>query len=140
MATTNGSGWIVLIGGITIADKIVCQTSASVDISQDTIEVTCKDGTWKTYISGEKGWTIPFEAIKDETEASVQAEILENILGTGGELDVAIVHAPNGTIVKGMSGKAILSSVSISTPKNEAATLSGTLQGTGALTKMVIGG
>ena len=140
MAATNGSGWFVLIGGTTIADKIVCQTSASADISQDTIEVTCKDGTWKTYISGEKGWTIPFEAIKDETEASVQAEILENILGAGGELDVAIVHAPNGTIVKGMSGKAILSSVSISVPKNEAATLSGTLQGTGALTKMVIGG
>ena len=140
MAATNGSGWFVLIGGTTIADKIVCQTSASADISQDTIEVTCKDGTWKTYISGEKGWTIPFEAIKDETEASVQAEILENILGAGGELDVAIVHAPNGTIVKGMSGKAILSSVSISTPKNEAATLSGTLQGTGALTKMVVGG
>ena len=140
MAATNGSGWFVLIGGTTIADKIVCQTSASADISQDTIEVTCKDGTWKTYISGEKGWTIPFEAIKDETEASVQAEILENILGTGGELDVAIVHAPNGTIVKGMRGKAILSSVSISVPKNEAATLSGTLQGTGALTKMVIAG
>ena len=138
--TTNGSGWFVLIGGTTIADKIVCQTSASADISQDTIEVTCKDGTWKTYISGEKGWTIPFEAIKDEAEASVQAEILENILGAGGELDVAIVYAPNGTIVKGMSGKAILSSVSISVPKNEAATLSGTLQGTGALTKMVIGG
>ena len=138
MAATNGSGWFVLIGGTTIADKIVCQTSASADISQDTIEVTCKDGTWKTYISGEKGWTIPFEAIKDETEASVQAEILENILGAGGELDVAIVHAPNGTIVKGMSGKAILSSVSISVPKNEAATLSGTLQGTGALTKMTI--
>ena len=140
MAATNGSGWFVLIGGTTITDKIVCQTSASADISQDTIEVTCKDGTWKTYISGEKGWTIPFEAIKDETETSVQAEILENILGAGGELDVAIVHAPNGTIVKGMSGKAILSSVSISVPKNEAATLSGTLQGTGALTKMVIGG
>ena len=138
MAATNGSGWFVLIGGTTIADKIVCQTSASADISQDTIEVTCKDGTWKTYISGEKGWTIPFEAIKDETEASVQAEILENILGAGGELDVAIVHAPNGTIVKGMSGKAILSSVSISVPKNEAATLSGTLQGTGALTKMTV--
>ena len=138
MAATNGSGWFVLIGGTTIADKIVCQTSASADISQDTIEVTCKDGTWKTYISGEKGWTIPFEAIKDEAEASVQAEILENILGAGGELDVAIVHAPNGTIVKGMSGKAILSSVSISVPKNEAATLSGTLQGTGALTKMTV--
>ena len=138
MAATNGSGWFVLIGGTTIADKIVCQTSASADISQDTIEVSCKDGTWKTYISGEKGWTIPFEAIKDETEASVQAEILENILGAGGELDVAIVYAPNGTIVKGMSGKAILSSVSISVPKNEAATLSGTLQGTGALTKMTV--
>ena len=138
MAATNGSGWFVLIGGSTIADKIVCQTSASVEFTQDSIEITCKDGIWKTYISGEKGWTIPFEAIKDETEASVQAEILENILGAGGELDVAIVHAPNGTIVKGMSGKAILSSVSISVPKNEAATLSGTLQGTGALTKMTI--
>ena len=140
MATTNGSGWFVLVGGITTADKISCQTSASVDITQDTIEVTCKDNVWKSYISGEKGWTMPFEAIKDEAAASVQAEIIENILGTGGELDVALVYAPSGTIVSGWSGKAILSGVSISTPKNEAPTLSGTLQGTGALTKMVIGG
>ena len=121
-------------------DYKVCQTSASVDITQDTIEVTCKDSTWKSDINGEKGWTMPFEAIKDETASSVQAEIIENILGTGGELDVALVYAPSGTIVSGWSGKAILSAVSISTPKNEAPTLSGTLQGTGALTKMTIGG
>ena len=139
MAATNGSGWFVLVGGTTIADKIVCQTSASVDITQDTIEVTCKDNVWKSYISGEKGWTMPFEAIKDEAASSVQAEIIENILTTGGELDVALVYAPASTIVSGWSGKAILSGVSISTPKNEAPTLSGTLQGTGALTKMVIG-
>ena len=138
MATTTGSGWFVLVGGTTIADKIVCQTSASVDITQATIEVTCKDSTWKSYINGEKGWTMPFEAIKDETASSTQAEILDNILGAGGELDVAIVHAPAGTIVSGMSGKAILTSVSISAAKNEAATLSGTLQGTGALTKMTV--
>ena len=140
MAATNGSGWFVLIGGSTIADKIVCQTSASVEFTQDSIEITCKDGIWKSYINGERGWTIPFEAIKDETASSTQAEILDNILGAGGELDVAIVHAPAGTIVSGMSGKAILTSVSISAAKNEAATLSGTLQGTGALTKIVIGG
>ena len=138
MATTNGSGWFVLVGGVTIADKILCQTSASVDITQDTIEVTCKDTVWKSYLSGEKGWTMPFEAIKDETASSVQSEIIENILGTGGELDVALVYAPSGTIVSGWSGKAIVSGVSISAPKNEAPTVSGTLQGTGALTKMTI--
>jgi len=81
---------------------------------------------------------MPFEAIKDETASSVQAEIIENILGTGGELDVALVYATSGTIVSGWSGKAILSGVSISTQKNEATTLSGTLQGTGALTKMTV--
>lgn len=138
MAATNGSGWFVLVGGVTTSDKISCQTSASVDITQDTIEVTCKDNVWKSYISGEKGWTMPFEAIKDESAASVQAEIIENILTTGGELDVALVYAPTGTIVSGWSGKAILSGVSISTPKNEAPTVSGTLQGTGALTKMTV--
>lgn len=135
---TNGSHWLLLVGGVTIADKILCQTSASVDITQDTIEVTCKDTVWKSYLSGEKGWTMPFEAIKDETASSVQSEIIENILGTGGELDVALVYAPSGTIVSGWSGKAIVSGVSISAPKNEAPTVSGTLQGTGALTKMTI--
>ena len=140
MATTNGSGWFVLVGGITTADKISCQTSASVDITQDTIEVTCKDNVWKSYISGEKGWTMPFEAIKDEAASSVQAEIIENILTTGGELDVALVYAPTGTIVSGWSGKALITNVSISAPQNEAPTVSGTLQGTGPLTKMVIGG
>jgi len=135
---TNGSHWLLLVGGSTIADKILCQTSASVDITQDTIEVTCKDTVWKSYLSGEKGWTMPFEAIKDETASSVQSEIIENILGTGGELDVALVYAPSGTIVSGWSGKAIVSGVSISAPKSEAPTVSGTLQGTGALTKMTI--
>ena len=140
MATTKGSGWYILVGGRTVADKILCQTSSSLDITKDTIEVTCKDTEWKTYLDGEKGWAMPFEAIKDETAASVQAEIIENIIGSGGELDVALVYAPASTIVSGWSGKAILSGVSISTPKNEAPTVSGTLQGTGALTKMVIGG
>ena len=140
MATTKGSGWYILVGGRTVADKILCQTSASLDITKDTIEVTCKDTEWKTYLDGEKGWTMPFEAIKDETAASVQAEIIENIIGSGGELDVALVYAPTGTIVYGWSGKALITSVSISAPQNEAPTVSGTLQGTGALTKMVIGG
>ena len=137
---TNGSNWFILVGGLTLADKILCQTSASAEITKDTIEVTCKDSVWKTYIEGERSWSMPFEAIKDEAASSVQAEIIENILTTGGELDVALVYAPASTIVSGWSGKAILSGVSISTPKNEAPTLSGTLQGTGALTKMVIGG
>ena len=137
---TNGSNWFILVGGLTLADKILCQTSASAEITKDTIEVTCKDSVWKTYIEGERSWSMPFEAIKDEAASSVQAEIIENILTTGGELDVALVYAPAGAIVSGWSGKAILSGVSISTPKNEAPTLSGTLQGTGALTKMVIGG
>ena len=140
MATTNGSGWFVLVGGITTADKISCQTSASVDITQDTIEVTCKDNVWKSYISGEKGWTMPFEAIKDETAGSVQADIIDNMLGVGGEVDVALVYVQNNAIVSGFSGKAIVASTSIGGPKNDAASISGTLQGTGALTKMVIGG
>ena len=135
---TNGSNWFILVGGLTLADKILCQTSASAEITKDTIEVTCKDSVWKTYIEVERSWSMPFEAIKDEAASSVQAEIIENILTTGGELDVALVYAPSGTIVSGWSGKAILSGVSISIPKNEAPTLSGTLQGTGALTKMTV--
>ena len=50
MATTKGSGWYILVGGRTVADKILCQTSASLDITKDTIEVTCKDTEWKTYL------------------------------------------------------------------------------------------
>lgn len=135
---TNGSGWRLLVGSTTIADKIICETSSSLEISQDTIEVTCKDSTWKSYLSGEKSWSCPFEAVKDETAGSTQADIIDNILGTGAEVDVALVYAPAGTIVSGYSGKAIVSSVTISGGKNEAATISGTLQGTGTLTKMTV--
>ena len=136
MATTKGSDWKILIGGTTIADKIECQTSASLEITQDSIEITCKDTDWKTYLSGEKGWTMPFEVIKDETAASVQSEIMTNVLGTGVEVDVAIVYAPAGAIASGWKGKAIITSYSMSFPKNEAPTASGTLQGSGALTVM----
>ena len=120
------------------ADKILCETSSSLEISQDIIEVTCKDSTWKAYLSGEKSWSCPFEAIKDETAGSTQADIIDNIIGTGAEVDVALVYAPAGTIVSGYSGKAIVSSVTISGGKNEAATISGTLQGTGTLVKMTV--
>ena len=136
--TSNGSHWLLLVGGSTIADKIVCETSASIDLTKDTIEVTCKDSVWKKYIDGEKGWSCPFEAVKDETAGSTQADIIDNILGTGAEVDVALVYAPAGTIVSGYSGKAIVSSVTISGGKNEAATISGTLQGTGTLIKMTV--
>ena len=44
---SNGSHWLLLVGGSTIADKIVCETSASIDLTKDTIEVTCKDSVWK---------------------------------------------------------------------------------------------
>jgi len=135
---SNGSHWLLLVGGSTIADKIVCETSASIDLTKDTIEVTCKDSTWKAYLSGEKSWSCPFEAIKDETAGSTQADIIDNIIGTGAEVDVALVYAPAGTIVSGYSGKAIVSSVTISGGKNEAATISGTLQGTGTLVKMTV--
>ena len=81
---------------------------------------------------------MPFEAIKDETAGSTQADIIDNIIGTGAEVDVALVYAPAGTIVSGYSGKAIVSSITISGGKNEAATISGTLQGTGTLTKMTV--
>ena len=135
---SNGSHWLLLVGGSTIADKIVCETSASIDLTKDTIEVTCKDSVWKKYIDGEKGWSCPFEAVKDETAGSTQADIIDNILGTGAEVDVALVYAPAGTIVSGYSGKAIVSSVTISGGKNEAATISGTLQGTGTLVKMTV--
>ena len=135
---TNGSGLRLLVGSTTIADKILCETSSSLEISQDTIEVTCKGSTWKAYISGEKSWSCPFEAVKDETAGSTQADIIDNIIGAGGELDVCLVYAPAGTIVSGFTGKALVSSLSIGGPKNDSAKISGTLQGTGALTRMTI--
>jgi len=135
---TNGSNWFILVGGVTLADKILCQTSASLDITKDTIEVTCKDNVWKEYLEGERSWSMPFEAVKDETAGSVQADIIDNMLGVGGALDVALVYVQNNAIVSGFSGKAIVSTTNFGGPKNEATTISGTLQGTGALTKMTI--
>lgn len=135
---TNGSHWLLLVGGSTIADKIVCETSASIDVTKDTIEVTCKDSVWKKYIDGEKGWSCPFEAVKDETAGSTQADIIDNIIGVGGEIDVCLAYAPAGVIVSGFTGKALVSALNIGGPKNDSAKISGTLQGTGALTEMVI--
>ena len=138
---TNGSKWRILVGGVTSADKISCETSASLDITQDTVEVTCKDGTWKAYVGGERGWSMPFEAIKDETAGNKQKMIISNIVGSGagGEIDVAIVELDDaGAILQGFKGKAIISSTNIGGSKNEATTFSGTLTGTGPLTEMTV--
>ena len=53
---------------------------------------------------GERGWSMPFEAIKDETAGNKQKMIISNIVGSGagGEIDVAIVELDDaGAILQG---------------------------------------
>ncbi len=128
MAINNGLAYIVTGEGFTYAGQI----SGSFDGTADMIEVTTKDstGAWKEFIYGEKSGTIALEALNDWADSDgVSRPLGQWINGTQVTLIFGIVDG------KQLSCEGLISNVSISGAKNEAAGYSATFQVTGAITE-----
>jgi predicted secreted protein len=116
--------------------KIANATSNDFSITKDMIETTNKDSAGaKEYIAGEYGYTMSVEGMFEE-DASVGAsiswkEILTDLLaGTS----VTIVMTSNVTGDIKLSGAAFFSDLNLTAPRNDVATFTASIQGTGALT------
>ena len=116
--------------------KIANATSNDFSITKDMIETTNKDSAGaKEYIAGEYGYTMSVEGMFEE-DGSVGAliswkEILTDLIaGTS----VTIVMTSNVTGDIKLSGSAFFSDLNLTAPRNDVATFTASIQGTGALT------
>jgi TP901-1 family phage major tail protein len=111
---------------------VVGLTDKSIDFSTDMIDTTNQQstGAWKTYLPGEKGSTINFSGVYDEA-GSEGASTLFADLTNGTEVTFKIGEKASSSY---WTGKGLVSSISCSGPKNDAASYTGTIQVTGPVT------
>lgn len=97
-----------------------------------TIDITNRDSSWwGTYLRGRVDWSIDFEGLYIYTD--IGKKVLQNYMTTHSDAEIAIiVTLADGTVT--LTGNVILTSLDYAGPYEDAATISGTLQGTGELT------
>jgi len=116
--------------------KIANATSNDFSITKDMIETTNKDSAGaKEYIAGEYGYTMSVEGMFEE-DASVGAliswkEILTDLIA-GTSVTIVMTSNVSGDIK--LSGSAFFSDLNLTAPRNDVATFTASIQGTGALT------
>lgn len=128
MAVKCGSLIFIKIGGVVFSGL----TSNTLNFTVDTPECTTKDSNnHKEYYACEDGWTIDFEALHDPTGTYNLDEVFATAQAKSA---VAVIM---GGVVAGdqiASGSGIINSLTWGAPKNDNATVNGSIQGTGALT------
>lgn len=104
------------------------QRSATLNVDTDSIDASDKtSGGWKVNLPGLSGWSLDLGGLVELQDAGLQA--LEYASQNQKMVHIKFKY-PDGTI---QTGKATLSKFSIDAPHDGEATLSGTLDGAGAL-------
>lgn len=112
-------------------------TDDSVEFTADMIDITTKDSNGeKEYLSGERDATISVEGKYDPTDTNEGILDVWDDYKSGTAITILFGQLSNGGTQWTCSG--LVSSISFSGPKNDAATFSATLQVTGGATKQVV--
>jgi hypothetical protein len=123
MSIQNGDVVILQIGGVQIGALV----SNSQNMSADMLDKTNKDTPGiKQYDAGEDGWTLSVEALWDPAATEGFSEAL-GYLKAGTE--ITVTHGITGTSVQ--QGTGLIASIDVAGPKNEIASYSLEIQGTG---------
>ena len=95
------------------------------------IDVTSRDSdSWGDYLTGRKEWSIDFSGLYIYNDIAQKVFRNHVISDSPSDIDVIITMPDNATF----SGKAILTTFEYAAPHEGALTISGTLQGRGAIT------
>lgn len=137
----------VFLGGKTLG----CATSCSVEINSDDIDISCKDtGQWGATKRGKMSWSATSDnlmVVADYTElvdAMLAGKSLDFVFATVANKDKTTDPDDDGHIVPEggwtssndmYSGKAVISSISMTAGNGELATYSVSFNGVGALVK-----
>lgn len=105
------------------------QRSADLGRSADSIDVSHKtSGGWKSSKAGLRGWSVDLDALVLLSDAALP--YLEKAFQDGAEINVQMLY-PDGTVQTGWGS---LTDFSLATPHDGEASLTGTIEGNGALT------
>ena len=117
------SGTLTIVG---TSISNLCLNNVSIDISADTVDYSCMgDGSWQSAAAGTKSWTCSFETALDDT---IGVD-LSNTIGESGALTFDTVDG------LAYAGTSIITSIGISAPVDDYATVSWEATGTGAITE-----
>jgi TP901-1 family phage major tail protein len=141
MATLSGGEvrLFMSVDGGTTYKAFASETETSFEMNAETRETTSKDAAvFRTYVTSAKAWSISGSTIMDDDNASLwNVDELYAKVGDIVKLRITQVAAGSVTPVTGetkIEGDAILTQLSVSTPDKDNATVSFTLNGTGAWT------
>lgn len=119
---TSGSNYAPLMG----------ETSSSISLSADMIEVSDKEASWKEYLAGYKGGTVDATIFADETDT--QQKALLNALHNGTEVDCFLGELLTNAPVNGDAFKALVASIGETYDTGSAIARNISLQITGEVT------
>lgn len=137
----NGKDILVLIMDETDSAPVAiyCSTSCTLNISADTVPVSCKDsGSWNNTVEGTKSWDVSVDALYQvETEkgfVDISDLLLDDTLENKVKLAIG-EYKEAGDIY--WEGDAVLTSASLTANDGEIATWTCTFNGDGPLAKKV---
>ena len=130
MAKIAGKYLTVQIAGA----SYTAMRSSSLEVAADMIDVTTADssGGWKEYITGELGGTISVEGLYDYNATEGFSDAFADLVA-GTSVTWKYGETASGTNY--YTGSGLLSNISVSGDKNDAANYSFTIQVTGAITE-----
>ena len=136
MAAVNGTVIAITDGGTEIAST----TSCTLNVEMDLPDASTKDSSgWAEHIRGQKSWSIDLDGVA-EFESSANVDDLVNHILDRDAITVEFIPDVaefSGAIVK-YSGTASMASISVVAAMEDTVTLSGSMTGTGALTRTAI--
>lgn len=123
----SGINFTLSIGGQILGG----QRNVTMNWSMETIDKTSRDSdNWYEYLPGLRGWTIDFDGLfleDDSAEENLEAAWI-------GHTSLAIILTTPATVP--YSGTCYLTAFSFTGPYSAESTATGTLQGSGELTKL----
>jgi len=139
MSTFSGSNLVVKIG----THNIVCATSCTLTINQETITASCKDsGKWTDGIAGKGSWSISTDNLYDpditkESFDKLAQNIIDDADG-GTENKMLLVFEIEGAVAPNITvygGTGMLTDIALTGNDNELATYTANFTGLGKLTQ-----
>lgn len=134
MSAVTGVDFLIKVNtgteGAPVWTVVAGQRDATLSMGTDEVDITSKDsGGWHEGIPSVRNWSIDFDALLIEGDAGLSA--LEDAYMSKTQVQVQLATPANNTY----TGKATLTDFSYAAPYEGEATASGSLTGTGALTK-----
>lgn len=108
------------------------QRGASIEMSSETLDVSTKTtGDWTAKINGAKSWTSSCEGIMFNGDAGYKAAV--TAFNSNQPVEIKLRDAESSI---GYSGKAIITTINIDAPYDDALTYSMDFEGVGPLTEL----